>query len=151
MEGLTKKQIAKKLYNESYKVKVQQKEEKEPNLVKTEVKAEVKTDIRKIINEELNFFFEKQQNDRNATASDNSDSTCQFENEDVGDTCNIEPRIDTAYFKTYISKIKQFTHRTATEACRIIFASLDGFILLFIIKVVSIRGSILQGSPTSSF
>ena len=57
MEGLTKKQIAKKLYNESYKVKVQQKEEKEPNLVKTEVKAEVKTDIRKIINEELNFFL----------------------------------------------------------------------------------------------
>ena len=60
MEGLTKKQIAKKLYNESYKVKVQQKEEKEPNLVKTEVKAEVKTeakDIRKIISEELNFFL----------------------------------------------------------------------------------------------
>ena len=56
MEGLTKKQIAKKLYNESYKVKVQQKEEKEPNLVKAEVKAEVK-DIRKIINEELNFFL----------------------------------------------------------------------------------------------
>ena len=56
MEGLTKKQIAKKLYNESYKVKVQQKEEKEPNLVKTEVKTEAK-DIRKIINEELNFFL----------------------------------------------------------------------------------------------
>ena len=56
MEGLTKKQIAKKIYNESYKVKVQQKEEKEPNLVKTEVKAEAK-DIRKIINEELNFFL----------------------------------------------------------------------------------------------
>ena len=56
MEGLTKKQIAKKRYNESYKVKVQEKEEKEPNLVKTEVKAEAK-DIRKIINEELNFFL----------------------------------------------------------------------------------------------
>ena len=56
MTELTKKQIAKKIYNESYKVKVQQKEEKEPNLVKTEVKAEAK-DIRKIINEELNFFL----------------------------------------------------------------------------------------------
>ena len=56
MEGLTKKQIAKKIYNESYKVKVQQKEEKEPNIVKTEVKTEAK-DIRKIISEELNFFL----------------------------------------------------------------------------------------------
>ena len=56
MEGLTKKQIAKKIYNESYKVKVQEKEAKEPNIVKTEVKAEVK-DIRKIINEEINFFL----------------------------------------------------------------------------------------------
>ena len=56
MTELTKKQIAKKIYNESYKVKVQQKEEKEPNLVKTEVKTEAK-DIRKIINEELNFFL----------------------------------------------------------------------------------------------
>ena len=56
MTELTKKQIAKKIYNESYKVKVQEKEAKEPNIVKTEVKAEVK-DIRKIINEELNFFL----------------------------------------------------------------------------------------------
>ena len=57
MEGLTKKQIAKKLYNESYKVKVHAQEAQE---AKTEVKAEVKTeakDIRKIINEELNFFL----------------------------------------------------------------------------------------------
>ena len=54
MEGLTKKQIAKKIYNESYKVKVH---EQEANIVKTEVKAEVKTDIRKIISEELNFFL----------------------------------------------------------------------------------------------
>ena len=53
MEGLTKKQIAKKLYNESYKVKVHAQEAQE---AKTEVKAEVK-DIRKIINEELNFFL----------------------------------------------------------------------------------------------
>ena len=57
MEGLTKKQIAKKLYNESYKVKVHAQEAQE---AKTEVKTEVKTeakDIRKIINEELNFFL----------------------------------------------------------------------------------------------
>ena len=54
MEGLTKKQIAKKLYNESYKVKVHAQEAQE---VKAEVKTEVKTDIRKIINEELNFFL----------------------------------------------------------------------------------------------
>ena len=57
MEGLTKKQIAKKLYNESYKVKVHAQEAQE---AKTEVKAEVKTeakDIRKIISEELNFFL----------------------------------------------------------------------------------------------
>ena len=53
MTELTKKQIAKKIYNESYKAK---QEAKEPNIVKTEVKAEVK-DIRKIINEELNFFL----------------------------------------------------------------------------------------------
>ena len=53
MEGLTKKQIAKKLYNESYKVKVHAQEAQE---AKTEVKAEAK-DIRKIINEELNFFL----------------------------------------------------------------------------------------------
>ena len=58
MEGLTKKQIAKKLYNESYKVKVHAQEAQEAKTeVKTEVKAEVKTDIRKIINEELNFFL----------------------------------------------------------------------------------------------
>ena len=57
MEGLTKKQIAKKIYNESYKVKVHAQEAQE---AKTEVKTEVKTeakDIRKIINEELNFFL----------------------------------------------------------------------------------------------
>ena len=53
MEGLTKKQIAKKLYNESYKVKVHAQEAQE---AKTEVKTEAK-DIRKIINEELNFFL----------------------------------------------------------------------------------------------
>ena len=53
MTELTKKQIAKKIYNQSYKAK---QEAKEPNIVKTEVKAEVK-DIRKIINEELNFFL----------------------------------------------------------------------------------------------
>ena len=53
MEGLTKKQIAKKIYNQSYKAK---QEAKEPNIVKTEVKAEVK-DIRKVISEELNFFL----------------------------------------------------------------------------------------------
>ena len=58
MEGLTKKQIAKKLYNESYKVKVHAQEAQEAKTeVKAEVKAEVKTDIRKIINEELNFFL----------------------------------------------------------------------------------------------
>ena len=49
MTELTKKQIAKKIYNESYKAK---QEAKEPNIVKTEVK-----DIRKIINEEINFFL----------------------------------------------------------------------------------------------
>ena len=57
MTELTKKQIAKKLYNESYKVKVHAQEAQE---AKTEVKTEVKTeakDIRKIINEELNFFL----------------------------------------------------------------------------------------------
>ena len=57
MTELTKKQIAKKIYNESYKVKVHAQEAQE---AKTEVKAEVKTeakDIRKIINEELNFFL----------------------------------------------------------------------------------------------
>ena len=53
MTELTKKQIAKKIYNESYKAK---QEAKEPNIVKTEVKAEVK-DIRKVISEELNFFL----------------------------------------------------------------------------------------------
>ena len=58
MEGLTKKQIAKKLYNESYKVKVHAQEAQEAKTeVKAEVKTEVKTDIRKIINEELNFFL----------------------------------------------------------------------------------------------
>ena len=58
MEGLTKKQIAKKLYNESYKVKVHAQEAQEAKTeVKAEVKAEVKTDIRKIISEELNFFL----------------------------------------------------------------------------------------------
>ena len=57
MEGLTKKQIAKKLYNESYKVKVHAQEAQEAKTeVKAEVKAEVK-DMRKIINEELNFFL----------------------------------------------------------------------------------------------
>ena len=58
MEGLTKKQIAKKLYNESYKVKVHAQEAQEAKTeVKKEAKTEVKTDIRKIINEELNFFL----------------------------------------------------------------------------------------------
>ena len=58
MEGLTKKQIAKKLYNESYKVKVHAQEAQEAKTeVKAEAKTEVKTDIRKIINEELNFFL----------------------------------------------------------------------------------------------
>ena len=58
MTELTKKQIAKKIYNESYKVKLHAQEAQEAKTeVKTEVKAEVKTDIRKIINEELNFFL----------------------------------------------------------------------------------------------
>ena len=54
MEGLTKKQIAKKIYNDTYKCKIHEQEAKTE--VKTEVKAEVK-DIIKIINEELNFFL----------------------------------------------------------------------------------------------
>ena len=58
MTELTKKQIAKKIYNESYKVKLHEQEAKEAKTeVKAEVKTEVKTDIRKIINEELNFFL----------------------------------------------------------------------------------------------
>ena len=67
MEGLTKKQIAKKLYNESYKVKVHAQEAQE---AKTEVKAEVKTeakDIRKIINEELNFFLKNNKTETPST------------------------------------------------------------------------------------